>query len=70
MGDGDDDLDWTPPPNKLDKPPPLARCSSTSSTSSTLVTTSVMSRNVFMAVSLTTPEPGPGCTLRRGRLDA
>ena len=33
-------LDWTPPPNSVDRPPPLARCSSTSSTTRRLVTTS------------------------------
>src|SRR5690348_13691804 len=47
-----DRLDWTPPPNRVDRPPPLARCSSTRSTTSTLVTTRVICRANSMAARL------------------
>src|ERR1700752_1480276 len=47
-----DRLDCTPPPNKVDSPPPLARCSSTSSTVRMLVTTRVICRANSMAHTL------------------
>ncbi len=43
----DDRLDWTPPPNREDRPPPLPRCSNTSTTINTLVMTNPMSSASF-----------------------
>src|SRR5262249_16876357 len=47
-----DRLDCTPPPNSVDRPPPLARCSSTSSTTRMLVMTRVICRANCMTCSL------------------
>src|SRR6202522_253176 len=67
-------LDCTPPPNSVDRPPPLARCSSTSNTTSTLVTTRVIFRANSMTAAYRTrlslrsaAMPAPG---RRRRRDA
>src|SRR5829696_3535370 len=57
-----DRLDWTPPPNRVDRPPPLARCSSTRSTTSTLVTTRMICRAKSMAARLQAEPPA----LRQG----
>src|SRR5690242_3909101 len=64
-----DRLDWTPPPNSVDKPPPFARCSRTRSTTSTLVTTRVICRANSMAARLQAGEPvsGQGPAGRNGR---
>src|SRR6478736_6547681 len=55
-----DRLDWTPPPNRVDRPPPLARCSRTRSTTSTLVTIRVICRANSMAARLQACELGSG----------
>ncbi len=52
-----DRLDCTPPPNSVDRPPPLARCSSTSNTTSTLVITRVICRANSMTGSLPNARP-------------
>src|SRR5690242_13915660 len=64
-----DRLDWTPPPNSVDRPPPFARCSRTRSTTSTLVTTRVICRANSMAARLQAPEllSGQGAAGRDGR---
>src|SRR4029079_760880 len=55
-----DRLDWTPPPNRVDRPPPLARCSRTRSTTSTLVTIRMICRANSMAARLQAVWPGLG----------
>src|SRR5215204_3113461 len=55
-----DRLDWTPPPNRVDRPPPLARCSRTRSTTSTLVTTRMICRANSMAARLPNGVPWSG----------
>src|ERR1700682_1577030 len=64
-----DRLDWTPPPNRVDRPPPLARCSSTRSTTSRLVTIRVICRANSMAARLQADaaDSGQGATGRDGR---
>src|SRR6476661_4121998 len=47
-----DRLDCTPPPNSVDRPPPLARCSSTSKITNRLVITSTICRANSMRDSL------------------
>src|SRR5271163_2791846 len=65
-----DRLDCTPPPNSVDRPPPLARCSSTSRTTRMLVTTRVICRANCMAHTLPAGgrRPQTGAALRRQRV--
>src|SRR6476469_2124289 len=62
-------LDWTPPPNRVDRPPPLARCSSTSNTTNKLVTTRVICRANSMAARIQACAPAlrQGAAGRHGR---
>src|SRR3954469_3519826 len=64
-----DRLDWTPPPNRVDTPPPLARCSRTRRTTSTLVTIRVICGANSMAARLQACElpSGQGPARRDGR---
>src|SRR3954454_21299392 len=64
-----DRLDWTPPPNRVDRPPPLARCSRIKSTTSRLVTIRVICRANSMAARLQAraAHSGQGATCCDGR---
>src|SRR4051812_32948476 len=59
--------DETAPPNMLDRPPPLPRCSRIRTTSSTLVSTSTMLRT---SSTMTSPAPRTGSTSAAGRRPA
>src|SRR3954451_23058465 len=53
-------LDCTPPPNSVDKPPPLARCRSTNRITRTLVTTRVICRAKTMNARIPVDVPDHG----------